>query len=286
MKSFLAPIYDYTDLAFRQLCRNHGAESACVPLVNSLAVLKGKKIDAHPEEKNLGVQLVGNDPDAIGRCCSLLYEESPFISWFNLNCGCPSSRTMGCGGGSAMLSDPGRIARTVSSMKRTDAEISVKIRIRNNVEDTLSLCRELERAGADFIIIHGRTPGQGYSEKADWHLIKAVHENVGIPVIGNGDIRSASEGLEYIKKGFCDGYMVGRAAMANPLLFENRKPEGLKGRYGLLREYLSLHRRYAGDPDLKDIRAKALNFISGVREASRIRNEICRAKTIKNIVKD
>ena len=145
-----------------------------------------------------------------------------------------------------MLSDPGRIARTVSSMKRTDAEISVKIRIRNNVEDTLSLCRELERAGADFIIIHGRTPGQGYSEKADWHLIKAVHENVGIPVIGNGDIRSASEGLEYIKKGFCDGYMVGRAAMANPLLFENRKPEGLKGRYGLLRRLFDVARKING----------------------------------------
>jgi len=285
MSSFLSPLDGYSDLAFRLLCQHHGAEAACVPLVHALSVVKGTaSLDAHPDERDIGVQLAGNDPETIGRACSMIYDEKPFISWFDLNCGCPSPRTVDCGGGSALLPHAGRIARIVGEMrKRTDARVSAKIRVRNNLQDTVALCRDLEAAGADFITIHGRTVSQGYNGKADWELIRAVHEQLDIPVVGNGDIKSASQGRDYVRKGYCDSFMVGRAAMSNPLLFEDKAPETMEQRGALLGEYVSIHREYVGEPEANDVRLKALSLVTNARCATRIRNSICRAKKIKNI---
>ena len=127
-QNFLAPIDGYTDLAFRLLCARFGADACCVPLVNAEAIVRGKKIvDAHPEENNIGVQLVGNNPETIGKACQVIMDEKPYITWLNLNCGCPSTRTMECGGGSALLEKPKIILETIGKMKRYDVPITAKI---------------------------------------------------------------------------------------------------------------------------------------------------------------
>lgn len=280
--SYLSPIDEYSDFAFRMLCQKYGAGHTCVPLVNCLAILQGKfsDVDAAREEKNIGVQIVGSDPAAIGRALSEIYKKADFVSWFNLNCGCPSTRTMGSGGGSAMLEKPEDILRAVREMKREDVPVSVKLRIKKDAKTTAKLCQEIEGAGADFLILHGRTAKQAYSGKADWEVIMQVKESVSIPLIGNGDIQSASEGEDYVKKGFCDDYMVGRAAMSNPMLFSDSEPDGFEGRLRLLEEYIGLHRKVS-EPSVKDVRAKAANFFSGVRGAARLREKLGRAKTVE-----
>jgi len=287
-RSFLSPLDGYTDLAFRLLCQRYGADAACVPLVNSTAIAfdssKISMVDAHADEKNIGIQLVGNDPKAMGTTAGLVSEKMPFVRWLNVNCGCPSVRTRGYGGGSALLAHPEKIsALLIEIRKHTDVPVSVKIRILKGLDGTVSLCRLLEEAGADFIIIHGRTPEQHYSGKADWGLIGKIKQEVSVPVVGNGDIKSAAEGRELAGR-YCDSFMVGRAAMANPMLFSDREPDGMGGRFGLLDEYLSLHREYVGEPSLKDVKLKAMNFVSGVQDARKIRNRIARADTIEEIL--
>lgn len=287
--SFLAPIDGYTDLPFRLLCRKYGAAASCVPLVNSTAIARRPDmlgtVDANPAEKNCGIQLVGNSPEDTATATKALADAFPFISWLNLNCGCPSPRTVGTGGGSALLRRPKLMLAMLSAMKKhSPAQVSVKLRVKDGMAKTAALCRQLEHAGADFIILHGRTPAQGYSGRADWELIRAVRARIGIRLVGNGDISSASEGRRMVAAGYCDAFMAGRAAMSNPLLFSDGKPDGLAGRFGLLREYISLGRRHGRGPQLKDIKLKALSLVSGVPDAGALRSAISRAVAAGDIL--
>jgi len=285
-RNFLAPIDDYTNLPFRMLCQKHGADSACVALVSAAAIMRNRKailsVDVHPDERNVGVQLVGGDPEQMGRAAKLIAERCPHASWLNINAGCPSARTRECGGGSALLDTPEKIFGMVGSMRRAaDLPVSVKIRIGHDAKQTIALCKGIEKEHADFIIIHGRTPAQGYSGKADWDLIKSVKESVGIPVIGNGDITSSIDGERMVNDGFCDSYMIGRAAMADPSVFCGEKANAVDDILGLLDEYLALQKRYRGDFVLPDAKAKAVNMLKGIPNASSIRNRICRARSFE-----
>jgi tRNA-dihydrouridine synthase B len=284
-RSFLAPIHEYTDLPFRMLCRKYGAEAACVPLVSAAALAHDESkislVDAHPDERNIGVQVFGPDEPVVGKAAGVIAKALPFVSYLELNCGCPSSRTMESGSGSAMLERPGVIARCVSTMKRSSGlPVSVKLRVKGGPDETLAICRRIEDAGADFITIHARTPGQGYSGKADWE----VAEGVSIPVVGNGDITTAYEGRSRVEQGYCSAFMVGRAAMANPMLFCDRGPQSVQARFALLGEYVELQRKYLGETRLRDIRLKGINFMSGIRGAASLRNRISLARDYEAIM--
>ena len=283
--SYLSPIDEYSDFAFRMLCQRYGAGHTCVPLVNCLALLQGKvsDLDVVPEEKKLGVQIVGSVPDAIGKAAGIVHEKLPSVSWLNLNCGCPSTRTMGSGGGSAMLSKPEKIIESVREMKKAGLPVSVKLRIKRDAERTASLCQEIESAGADFLILHGRSPAQAYRGEADWETIRFVRERVSIPLIGNGDIKTASEGKEMVKKGYCHDFMVGRAAMSNPMLFSDKKPESGRVKKKLLDEYIEIHRTHS-EPSVNDVRSKAIHLLSGIKNAARLRDRVGRAGSVDEII--
>ncbi|MCI0503271.1 tRNA-dihydrouridine synthase family protein [Candidatus Micrarchaeota archaeon] len=290
--NYLAPLHDFSDLPFRRMCQGYGAKAACVPLVSSAAIAMDESrislIDAHADERNLGVQIFGNDAKTIGRAAGIIARRLPSVSWLNLNCGCPSTRTMNDGSGSAMLRKPDLIAGAISQMKSSaDLPVSAKIRIVRGAGGTLALCRKIEDAGADFIIIHGRTTNQGYSGKPDWEAVRALKEELSVPVVGNGDVTSIEGGEKRVKEGYCDSYMVGRAAMRNPMLFAGRIPAGAGERFALLAEYASLCDRYrdaTGGPRLRDIKIKAMNFLSGIPGASVLRLQVSRAASIEEIL--
>ena len=289
-RSFLAPIDSYTNLPFRIMCQGYGADACCVPLVSAYTITRERKkmwmVDTHDDERNVGVQLVGKDPDALGIAAKEISRERKF-SWLNLNCGCPSVRTMESGGGSALLSSPDVILDAVEKMREgipSSKLLSVKMRIKEDEGSTLALCNRIADAGVDFIILHGRTPKQGYSGKADWGLIKSVRDGSDVPIIGNGDIRDASEGEKLVGSGFCDGFMIGRAAMGNPMCFCDKEPEGLEGRFGILEEYITISEKYLGEVNIKDLRLKAMNILTGVPGACAMRNTIARAKSVEEIL--
>ena len=183
-----------------------------------------------------------------------------------------------------MLSDPKKVFHAVSGIKRScDIPLSVKLRLLERPDETGSICRGIQEAGADFIIIHGRTPRQGYCGESDWGEIKRIKTLLRIPVVGNGDIKEMAAGRRYVEAGFCDSFMVARAAMRNPMLFSGKEPADFEGRKALLEEYLQLFRRYLGEPRVNDARIKALQFFSGVPLATAIRDRVCRAKSIDEI---
>jgi len=284
-KSFLAPIADYTNSCFREMCISHKADFAVVPLVSSIAVCNSKKetdLD-FCNEKNTGIQLFGNDPRLM-RLAIRRIRDRYDADWFDLNFGCPAAAITGSGCGSALMGNPEKIGEIIRECRKEDIVLSAKSRIFEGMEKTIELYRKMEDAGLDFVTVHGRTPKQGYSGKADWEIIREVKQSLGVPVVGNGDIGTASEGMEKVKIGCCDAFMVARAAMANPYLFENKEPSpGIEGKRAMFQEYLEICGR-KGRKDLNDIRLKALNFFHGFEKSRPMRESLSSAKSIGRIM--
>jgi nifR3 family TIM-barrel protein len=138
--------------------------------------------------------------------------------------GCPVPKiALRSQAGSALLKNPEKVYEIVSNVvKSVPVPVTVKIRSGwdNNSINAVEVAKVCEKAGASAIAVHGRTRSQGYSGNVDLDIIKQVKENVDIPVIGNGDIKScydAKKMLDYTK---CDAVMIGRAALGNPWIFK------------------------------------------------------------------
>ncbi|VVB65407.1 tRNA-dihydrouridine synthase B [Candidatus Gugararchaeum adminiculabundum] len=287
-KAFLAPIDGYTNLPFRLLCQKHGADFTTVPLINSIAIARTPSrvaalIDANKKEKSVGLQLVGSNPEDFVKATKTIDSAFPSLKFFNLNCGCPSERTRDSGGGSALLSRPELVTKILDSMRaNTNKPISAKIRLKNSTKDSISFAKTIS-CHCDFLIVHGRTVKQKYSGECDWNAIKEIKEHIEIPLIGNGDIRSLAQGRDLIKNNFCDSFMIARAAMSNPLVFEGKIPSN-RQKLELFSDYLKISRQ-TKILEIAGLRLKAMQFLKGAEGSAKLRLKISRAKTLGELEK-
>lgn len=221
----LAPMAGYTDTAYRQLIKGIEPRVICFTEFTSAdgivydSKMTLKQLDFNPnEERPLVAQIFGKKPASFAEAAKRI--EAMGIDAIDINMGCPAKKVVSSDHGSALLKNPCRAAELVEAVaKATKLPISVKTRIGANTLDLpwfVQFCKDMESAGAQLLSIHGRTAKQMYTGRADWEPIYEVKRNVGIPVIGNGDIRSAADAVE--KLGNLDGVMVGRGTMGNPWL--------------------------------------------------------------------
>jgi len=281
----LAPIHEYTNSTFRLLCQKHNAKYTFVPLVNVTSVVKGKiALDINESEKNVTVQLSGSKPSEFSDAIKVIEDKYKNIIGFNINAGCPSYTTMKTGAGSALMRNEKTLSEIIKQCKKsTSLPISVKSRIFSDEKKTIEFYKEIEAAGADYLIVHGRTVKQGYSGKADWNIIKKIKDEINIPLIGNGDIKKLEDGKEKIRLGYCDGVMIGRAALENPLLFEGINEISKKEKKNLILEYYEICRNI-GYNNLNNFKIISVQIIKGIRNASSIRDKIMKCKKIEEII--
>ncbi len=220
----LAPMADVTNLAFRLLCRQHGADLTYTEMISSDALINENRKSflkglSSSEDRPFGVQIVGSSPDKL-RKAALFVENEYRPEIIDVNMGCPVQRITGTGCGSALLNSPKLVYEIISEL--TDAlktPVTAKIRILESDEKTLEIAHLIEKAGAFALTVHGRKAEQMYSGSSDFAVIRMVKSELSIPVIANGDIRdeeSAESALDFTG---CDGLMIGRAAMGNPFIF-------------------------------------------------------------------
>jgi tRNA-dihydrouridine synthase B len=294
----LAPMSDVTNLPFRLLCRKYGASLCYTEMVSSEATVRhsndiisrGITCD---EDRPLGIQLMGSDAKTLVNSAIIL-EEIHKPDLFDINFGCPSQKIIENGCGSSLLKNPALIREIIQELcGSVKVPVTAKMRILNNLQDTLKIARNIEKAGAIALTVHGRTQRQGYSGRSNLEFIKAIRDELSIPVIANGDIfdeKSAQHVLDYTG---CSELMIGRAAIGNPFIFQRianyldngeiLPPRNITERLNDFFEYVELCRKF-GMITYADIKLNAQWFIKNSENIKHVRVKINLAKDIDSII--
>jgi len=288
---FLAPMVDVTDLPYRLICRRSGAGMAYTEMLNIGAILHTNKktqnlMKTNDEDKPSGVQITA--PHV--RDFKAVTEHLRDFDIVDINCGCPSIRIMDNASGSYLLKTPMKIARYIQVLKEAGYTATAKIRLGFKKNNVMNVAKAVEKAGADALTLHARMAYHSYKTPADWKWIANVKKNIGIPVIGNGDVINGESAAHMLD--CADGVMVARAAIGDPLIFsriqnylragkEKDKNLDVKGNLQLFLEYLSLAKKY-DVVDLGRIKSLGGHFIAGFEGAAKKRAEFMKIASYHN----
>jgi nifR3 family TIM-barrel protein len=222
----LAPMEDVSDAAFRRLCRAHGADVCVTEFVRAENLVhqcakETTKITLEPGDAPTAIQIYGSDEAHLAEAAEIAERAEP--AYLDINCGCWVPKITRGGAGAAWLRSPdAMVAMAKMVVSRVALPVTVKTRIGWGTEDTMpivDLARRLEDVGVRALTIHCRTAKMGYTGDADWSWAQQAREVVSIPVIVNGDIRTANDCKRALDQTGCAGAMIGRRAMEHPWIF-------------------------------------------------------------------
>jgi tRNA-dihydrouridine synthase B len=287
---FLAPMLDVTDIAYREICREAGASMAYTEMIVIDALLhENPKTQAmaktSKKDRPIGIQITGDDLEKFKEAIPLFKK----YDLVDINCGCPSSRIQSNEAGSFLLKTPEKIAAIIKLLKSHSLIVTAKIRLGFDNNNVLAIAKAIEEAGADAITIHARLAIHDNKIPADWKWIKKVKEAISIPVIGNGDVFKPEDAKRMLE--LCDGVMIGRAAIGNPLIFKQTldylktgkyKSTNLSENLKYFKRYLKLARKYK-IIDITKIKYIGSKFLRGANNAAAMRNRLMSLKTYEEI---
>jgi tRNA-dihydrouridine synthase B len=286
----LAPLAGITNLPMRLLAKRAGCGLVCSEMIssNGLVYNSGKTVqllDSTSEDKPLSVQIFGSNPQLMADAARIVQDSGADI--VDINFGCSVKKILKSNSGSALMKDPVLAARILASVRQA-VSIPLTIKIRSGWEPTgkqaMEIARLAENCGVDAIAVHPRTATQGFRGEADWSIISAIKNALTIPVIGNGDVTAPADALRMLDETGCDGVMVGRAAIGNPMIFggilaaAQGRPAALPDdgqRIDMMLDYLRDSVRYLGEKiACRMMRSRLCWFVKGMRNAGKFRNAI------------
>lgn len=236
----LAPMEDVTDLSFRLICKEQGADMVYTEFVSADALIRNinsttRKLSIDPGERPTAIQIYGREVEPMVEAAKIVEEACPDI--LDINFGCPVKKVAGKGAGAGMLRDiPKMLEITRAVVNAVKIPVTVKTRLGwdHNSKIIVELAEQLQDCGIKALTVHGRTRSQMYTGDADWEMIARVKDNprLTIPLIGNGDITTPERLVEAFDRYGVDGVMVGRASIGAPWIFHDMKQMLLTGSRG------------------------------------------------------
>lgn len=219
-----APMVRYSKLAFRTLVRKYEVDIAYTPMIMSDSFVKSVKardieFTTSSDDSPLIVQFAANNPTDFADAAEIV---RPYCDGVDLNCGCPQRWAFHEGIGVCLMNKPevlsDIVSQTRSRISDPDFTVSVKVRIHSDLRRTVDLCQKVERAGASWLTVHGRTATQR-CEPVDTDAIRVIKDSVSVPVVANGDICSIHDAAQVHKNTNVNGVMAARGLLSNPALF-------------------------------------------------------------------
>lgn len=243
----LAPMAGVTDVGFRAVCSDFGADATVTEMLSARAMAHNPKKTEFmtlttPSEKVKIAQIFGHEVDFMQKAV-----QSPILAkfdGFDINMGCPAPKIVKNGEGSALMDNVSLAEQIISEVKKaTDRPVSVKFRKGHKAENFLEFAQMCEDAGADFVTFHPRTVAQGYSGHSDWEALATVKSKLRIPVVGSGDVVDA-ESLFQMRETGVDGVMIGRGACGKPWIFSELSGKTQKiDKYGAIKQHIEILRQ-------------------------------------------
>jgi nifR3 family TIM-barrel protein len=302
---FLAPMAGYTDLPFREICREMGAALVYSELISAKGIIykseNTKKLTETSDlERPVTIQLFGSDPEILAEAAKMIEHLSFDI--LDINMGCPVPKVVKNGEGAGLMVDYKRVGKIVKAVSRAiNKPVTVKIRKGINGKDTaLEVAKAAEENGASAIGVHGRMREQYYEGFADLETTAKVKRAISIPVIHSGDVIDGVSAEKIFKETNCDAIMIGRGSFGNPWIFkeinhylktgEKQAPPNTEEKILKCLEHARRLMKYKGEyTAIREMRKHTGNYIKGMKGAASLRAVIGKIESyeqLKNILEN
>lgn len=301
----LAPMEDVSELPFRILCKEMGADLVFSEFIASEGLIRDAeksiiKLRISEKERPIAIQIFGGETDSLVKAAEKALESNPDI--IDLNCGCPVKKVVNKGGGAAMLRDPDKMVKAAGEIVKVCGDIPVTVKTRIGWDqdsiNIMDIALRLQDVGISALTIHGRTRCQMYTGAADWNVIAAVKNNpaITIPIIGNGDIDSGEKAKHCLDMSHVDGLMIGRAAIGNPWIFNQIKaylkygsiiaPPSIEQRVEMCRRHILMSVDYKGEKrSILEMRHHYGCYFRAIRNFKPFKMELMKAMSVDELLK-
>ena len=299
----MAPMAGISNSAYRTIIKDMGCGLIVAEMVSDKAITYGNKktiemLYMTDYERPLSQQIFGSDTHSFVSAAKFI-ESNMHPDIIDINMGCPVPKVaLSAQAGSALLKDPDKVYSIVKSVvDAVSVPVTVKIRSGwdSNHINAVEIAKIVEKAGASAITVHGRTRVQGYSGAADLDIIKKVKENVNIPVIGNGDIRSCYDAKHMIDYTKCDAVMIGRGILGNPWLIKEcvdylekgilPKKVSIQEKFSMIKRHLDLLLKTKPKKvALLEIRTHIAYYLKGIPGAKELKSQIFKTNSQEEII--
>ncbi len=297
----LSPMAGVTDYSFRRVAKHCGGIGLTVSEFISVEGLTRNNPKAKrqmrfwEEERPFAVQIFGGQFERMAMAAEIAEEVGADI--LDINCGCPAPKVVKNGGGSGLLRDLPRLETILKEVKKA-ITIPLTLKLRAGYTDSTINCVEVakmaEQCGVEHIQLHGRTKEQGYKGLANWDLVRAIKENVSVPVSGSGDVVTIEGAVKKWRETDCDGILIGRGAMQNPWIFRqiedvlaDREPfqPTLQDKQTVLLEYFELLREDMPElPAIGKMKQLAGQFTKGLIGGAQFRQTLYHSHSVDEVL--
>lgn len=287
---FLAPLAGITDTLLRVIIKRYGCGLVFSEMINSNGVLRGgvkllEKLDIHPDEGKVGIQIAGDDPRTMAEAAKLAVGLGAVT--VNINMGCPSKKVTKNQAGCALMTNPALVRTIIRAVVNAiDVPLSIKIRLGwdDRQMNYLEIAKIAEDEGCVAVFMHARTRKDAFSGEARLSEIKKLKDHCKIPIIGNGDVTSPEKALAMFEQTDCDGIMIGRGALGQPWIFRQilEAQQGLppsvpslQERKELMVEHLDMSvERYGTEIGLRLMQKHFSWYSKGIQHSAKFRETI------------
>jgi tRNA-dihydrouridine synthase B len=294
---FAAPLAGYTDFPTRLVLQENGEDLSFTEMVSADGLVHRDEktlhlLDTDEREKAKAAQIFGNDPGILKEAVEYIRDRTDYRI-VNINCGCPVKKILKSGKGGFLLREEALLHRILLRLRDISGIfITLKIRAGWDREhlNYLKVGHWAEENNISLIIFHPRTVLEGFKGRADWDLIGDLKKKIGLPVIGNGDIRTAREALERLEHYGTDGLMIGRAFLGNPWIFREikRTADGEKSREpdertriaSMLHHLKMMTGHFGEKKGVITFRKQMLHYIRDFEKSARLRSHLQTLETM------